>query len=231
MIYHNQTSHRFYGHMCASCGSFTVSIDGLTPQRLNSMGSHPYYLVQRMVWSNTSLDPGRHTLNVTNDEDNGSGVYLDFFRQVIDGVKDKGQTSDSPSLPSLSPMLVQCPPRGKHIYPPPILFNHEPWRVTNDCTSSPSHQPKSNKQGPASRRFDTRSSCACSRPLRCSPHIPSKRKKADGRTLRFSIHWPSDQTIRPAIEHTASSKGRSSTRSTTWRPYGHGRPVYVSERN
>ncbi len=73
---------RYYGHFCRACGSFNISIDGLTPERLNaSRSSILYDLVQRMIWSNTSLDPGRHTLTLTHDGDNiNSVVLLDFFR-------------------------------------------------------------------------------------------------------------------------------------------------------
>ena len=72
------SSHRVYGHICLICGSFKVSMDGSTPQRFNA--SNNVILYQRMIWSNTSLGPGRHTLNITYDDIAGTGLYLDFFR-------------------------------------------------------------------------------------------------------------------------------------------------------
>ena len=74
--------HRIYGHMHRPAGLVRVSIDGSTPRPLDySRTLHDDDLVQRMIWSSTSLDPGRHTLNITYDEANiYVGVYLDFFR-------------------------------------------------------------------------------------------------------------------------------------------------------
>ena len=134
--------------MCASCGSFKVSIDDLTPQRLNSMGSQPYNLVQREVWSNTSLDPGRHTLNITYDEDNGSGVYLDFFRQVINGVKVKGQTQHL-TLP-LSPHFPPCwysvlPEPGTSTLPPSFSTTNLGELPTTVLPVLPTNQNQINK--------------------------------------------------------------------------------------
>ena len=74
-------SHRYYGQICTSCGPFNISIDGSIPQRLSGHASTDYHLVQRMIWSNTSLDPGRHTFTLTHDsEDDESGISFDFFR-------------------------------------------------------------------------------------------------------------------------------------------------------
>ncbi|SRR5258706_404250 len=90
--YHTMTNllHRYYGRFCPNCGYIKVSIDGSTPQRLNTRSSWDFErltnessplggLNQRMIWSNTSLDPGRHTVNITSD-DIGNFLYLDFFR-------------------------------------------------------------------------------------------------------------------------------------------------------
>jgi len=77
-------SHRYYGHFCSTCLSFNVSIDNSTPQQLHA--ASPTELKQQMIWSITSLDPGRHTVNITLDRFDhdsklyGSDLYLDFFR-------------------------------------------------------------------------------------------------------------------------------------------------------
>ena len=74
-------SHRHYGSLCHYCGSFEVSIDGTTPQRVSASSLRPSLrLEQRMIWSNTSLDPGRHTVTLTHDGNYGSFLSLDFFR-------------------------------------------------------------------------------------------------------------------------------------------------------
>jgi len=54
---------------------FTVSIDGSTPQQFS--GENNVLLVQKLLWSNTTLGPGRHTLNLTLVD---KEIYLDFFR-------------------------------------------------------------------------------------------------------------------------------------------------------
>ena len=74
-------SHRYYGPLCYLCPSFNVSIDGSTPQRLSAHSSGRLVtLSQRMIWSNQSLDPGRHTVTLTHDDIFGLALYLDFFR-------------------------------------------------------------------------------------------------------------------------------------------------------
>ena len=78
-------SHRYYGVFDHDSGFFNVSVDGSAPQRLlraeNSAG-----LYQSMLWSNTSLGPGRHTITLTNVED-FRRLGLDFFGSVTDDVK------------------------------------------------------------------------------------------------------------------------------------------------
>ena len=77
---------RYYGRSCSACGSFTVSINGSTPERMNASGSVD--LDQRMIWSNTSLGTGRHTVTITHDDDRLTArLYLDFFRSVINEVR------------------------------------------------------------------------------------------------------------------------------------------------
>ena len=71
---------RYYGSVGATYGAFTVSINGSTPERLNA--SNRLYLDQRMLWSNTSLGIGRHTVTLTHDDNNTASLSLDFFRSV-----------------------------------------------------------------------------------------------------------------------------------------------------
>ena len=70
---------RVYSRLGPGVGSFNVSIDGSPPQNLS--GTNPVDLYQRILWSNTSLGPGRHTVTLTNVDDIVFG--LDFFRSVI----------------------------------------------------------------------------------------------------------------------------------------------------
>ncbi len=76
---------RYYSSVGATNGVFTVLIDGSTPERLSA--SSDLYLDQRMLWSNTSLGTGRHTVTLTHDDTNIASLSLDFFRSVINGVR------------------------------------------------------------------------------------------------------------------------------------------------
>lgn len=81
--------YRYYGSLglSPSSASFIVSIDGSTPQRLDGQISNTE-IDQQIIWSNTSLGPGRHTLTLTHDDVAGRSLSLDFFRSVISpGVK------------------------------------------------------------------------------------------------------------------------------------------------
>ena len=72
---------RCYGFSCPECGFFTVSINGSTQQRLNASGDSDHN--QRMIWSNASLGPGRHTITLTHDDnDPFARLFLSFFRSV-----------------------------------------------------------------------------------------------------------------------------------------------------
>ena len=57
---------------------------------------------QRLLWSNTSLGPGRHNLTLTHDDTAFTVLSLDFFRSVINNIGKNEKTSDSRDLPSLS---------------------------------------------------------------------------------------------------------------------------------
>ena len=72
---------RYYARSGPQCDFFTVSIDGLTPRRLNASGD--WNLNQQMIWSNENLGPGRHTVTLTHDDDRGLMLSLDFLRTVI----------------------------------------------------------------------------------------------------------------------------------------------------
>ncbi len=77
---------RYYGAVGPGYGFFNVSIDGSTPQRLTAGNNTDLY--QRLIWSNTSLSPGRHNLTLTHDDTrSGFRLSLDFFRSVINNVR------------------------------------------------------------------------------------------------------------------------------------------------
>jgi len=67
--------HRCYGVMSPISAFFTVSIDDSTPQLVS--GENSVELVQQLLWSNTNLGAGRHTLTLTTTN---KPIYLDFFR-------------------------------------------------------------------------------------------------------------------------------------------------------
>jgi len=95
--------YRYYGSLglSASSASFTVSIDGSTPQRLDgrlTIGQ----VDQQVLWANTNLGPGGHNLTVTHDDVRGTILSFDFFRSVINKVRRQRCIPDSLSL-SLSP--------------------------------------------------------------------------------------------------------------------------------
>ena len=69
---------RCYGVIGPGLPFFTVSIDGSTPQRFS--GNNSVRLSQKVLWSNTTLSPGRHTVTLTHDDNTGYQIYLDFFR-------------------------------------------------------------------------------------------------------------------------------------------------------
>jgi len=68
---------RCYGVIGPDRGFITVSVDGSTPQQFS--GNHSVELVQKLLWSNTTLGPGRHTVTFTHDNTT-KPFYLDFFR-------------------------------------------------------------------------------------------------------------------------------------------------------
>jgi len=82
--YHTVTNlfHRCYGIFNPFAGFFNISVDGSVPERLSANNSVTLY--QSMLWSNTSLGPGRHTVTLTNV---GPLFSLDFFRSVTNEVR------------------------------------------------------------------------------------------------------------------------------------------------
>ena len=73
---------RYYGSVGPIYGFFNLSIDNSKPQRLNAKNN--LYLDQQLIWSNTSLGPGRHTITLAHDDtDPDTELTLDFFRSVI----------------------------------------------------------------------------------------------------------------------------------------------------
>jgi len=79
---------RYYGSIGTSGGSFNVSIDDSIPQRLNTTGD--LTLDQQLIWSNTGLGPGRHTITITLTRDDTNlfnELNLDFFRSVVNHTK------------------------------------------------------------------------------------------------------------------------------------------------
>ena len=71
---------RYYARSGPDSAVFTVSIDGSTPKRVNVTNKSG--VNQRLLWSNTSLGPGSHTVTLTHDDANGTWFALDFFRLV-----------------------------------------------------------------------------------------------------------------------------------------------------
>ena len=82
-LYHTMTNLfcRYYSAVGPDLGFFKVSIDNSTPQRLTANRSRS--MTQQLLWLNTSLSPGKHTVTLTHDDDTGTYVGLDFFRSVI----------------------------------------------------------------------------------------------------------------------------------------------------
>ena len=78
---------RYYGILGPEYGFFNVSIDGSTPQRLNARRNVSNLLFQQLLWSNVSLGPGRHNLTITHDGPRLMALSVDFFRSVINDVR------------------------------------------------------------------------------------------------------------------------------------------------
>ena len=72
---------RYYSDVNFDHGFYTVSIDGLEPERLSGENDGGFQ-VQRMLWSKTNLTPGRHTFALKQDDVDGKYTTLDFFRSV-----------------------------------------------------------------------------------------------------------------------------------------------------
>jgi len=76
---------RCYGVIGPIYSSFTVSIDGSAPRLFS--GKNNVVLAQKLLWSNTTLGPGRHTVTLTRDDSAKDQFNLDFFRYVVSGVR------------------------------------------------------------------------------------------------------------------------------------------------
>ena len=154
---------------------------------------------------------------------------------------DQDQASNSPYFSSLFSMFVQYPPRGKRIYPALVRLNHKPWRVTNGCTTSPSHQSKSNTSPPHQSKTTHRVPLTVGLTLGLLAlgavvlggvgYIYRRRGR---RPIDPDTHSVSPYTVPPIRRTDQQSimrqvlKGVPQSRSTIWRPYGHSRPGYVS---
>ena len=91
---HSNLFLRYYSSVAPWYGFYTVSIDGSEPERLNAK-TDGGFLTQQMLWSKTSLTPGRHTFTLKQDDRSGDFTGLDFFRLVT---WNKGAISDSHPL-------------------------------------------------------------------------------------------------------------------------------------
>jgi len=85
--YHTVTNlfRRCYGILSPLSGFFNVSVDGSVPQQFSANNGVTLY--QSVLWANTSLSPGSHTVTLTNVGGNFDVLQLDFFRSVTDGVR------------------------------------------------------------------------------------------------------------------------------------------------
>ena len=72
----------FYGSVDPFHGSYTISLDDSKPERLTSTNPTGR-LTQQMLWSKVGLTPGQHTFTLTQDDDNGKYVTLNYFRCVV----------------------------------------------------------------------------------------------------------------------------------------------------
>jgi len=76
---------RCYGVIGPVSAFFTVSVNGSTPQRFS--GNNSVSLSQKVLWSDTNLGPGRHTVVLTRNDTTTNPIYLDFFRQVVNEMR------------------------------------------------------------------------------------------------------------------------------------------------
>ena len=72
---------RYYSDVNTNHGFYTISIDGLEPERLNGKNDGGF-MTQQMLWSKTNLTAGRHTFTLKQDDANGKYTNLDYFRSV-----------------------------------------------------------------------------------------------------------------------------------------------------
>jgi hypothetical protein len=86
--YHGMTNLfcRLYGTAGPGCANVAVSINDSITERF-SCNNNTWPEDQQVLWSNTSLGPGSHTLTFTHDDVNRKRFSLDFFRSVIGEVR------------------------------------------------------------------------------------------------------------------------------------------------
>ena len=72
----------FYGLVDPFLGFHTISLDDSKPERSTSTNATGW-LTQQMLWSRVGLTPGQHTFTLTQDDDNGKYVTLNYFRCVV----------------------------------------------------------------------------------------------------------------------------------------------------
>ena len=72
----------YYGSVDIPNAFYNVSLDSSDPERLSATNPTGL-LTQQMLWSKVGLTPGRHTFTLTQDDDNGKYVNLNYFRWVV----------------------------------------------------------------------------------------------------------------------------------------------------
>ena len=74
-------AYRYYSDVGSSHAALTASIDGSPPERATGYTSNkPSGLTRQLIWSNTSLTPGTHTLTLAHAGEQGQDLTVDYFR-------------------------------------------------------------------------------------------------------------------------------------------------------
>ena len=71
----------YYASVNTPGAFYNVSIDGSNPERLSC--ANPTQFTQQMLWSKIGLTPGQHTFTLTQDDDEGKYINLNYFRCVV----------------------------------------------------------------------------------------------------------------------------------------------------